>query len=461
MKKSCLKACLFFISALFVWTGCNEEDENEMIPSNVPEITKIVPDHAFPGQDVVIYLSNYQHQDQLEPPEVTFAELQTASVLSVHQNEIKVKVPLEAATGNISVQLDSHPDALKSPVQFVVDQLPYQKLRINGDGGEESGYSVYQGQDFALLGTRAKGAVYYFKKNGQEWTETAILTPSVSVDEFGSALAVDGNYAVIGCGLNDYAFIFEKQGDNWIEKTYLYEGAQKSFGYSVAIHQDQVLVGATGENAVYIYQKDPGGQWLFKNKLNADSNEAFGSSISLDDNQLIIGATENQEYASGAGAAYIYQLIDGEYIPEQKILGEEANGHLGNSVAIRQNQAFIGAFYSQGQGEVFLYEKNESEWHQKTSFAPDRNDNTYGFGNDLALNGDLLVIGDYIKNSIYIYRESGTEWQMQEKITPPDSEDEDLFGKSISVYDQQVLVGAIGDNDVGTTSGSAYFIKLQ
>jgi hypothetical protein len=55
---------------------------------------------------------------------------------------------------------------------------------------------------------------------------------------------------------------------------------------------------------------------------------------------------------------------------------------------------------------------------------------------------------------------SGLDWAQKDKLTASDAEDGDQFGYSVSINGNYAIVGAIADDDAGTSSGSAYiFIR--
>ena len=84
------------------------------------------------------------------------------------------------------------------------------------------------------------------------------------------------------------------------------------------------------------------------------------------------------------------------------------------------------------------------------------------FGIDLSLSGDRAFIGalqeDEMPNnsgSVYVYDFDGTTWNESQKITSLDGEAGDIFGYSVSLEGSQTLVGAFGDDDKGSVSGSS------
>jgi hypothetical protein len=61
--------------------------------------------------------------------------------------------------------------------------------------------------------------------------------------------------------------------------------------------------------------------------------------------------------------------------------------------------------------------------------------------------------------SAYIFKRQASSWTEQAKLTISDGEPNDLFGVAISMNSNQAIVAAIGDDDMGSFSGSAYLFK--
>ena len=85
------------------------------------------------------------------------------------------------------------------------------------------------------------------------------------------------------------------------------------------------------------------------------------------------------------------------------------------------------------------------------------------FGVSVALDGDTAVVGanqddDNGSNSgsVYVFVRSGTTWTQQRKLVANDGTEYDLFGTSVALDGDTAVVGATGDDDNGSHSGSAY-----
>jgi len=85
------------------------------------------------------------------------------------------------------------------------------------------------------------------------------------------------------------------------------------------------------------------------------------------------------------------------------------------------------------------------------------------FGVSVAVDGDTAVIGSHLDDSenndngsAYVFIRSGTAWTEQAKLTASDGAYHDFFGYSVAVDGDMAVIGAIGDDDNGQWTGSAY-----
>jgi len=85
------------------------------------------------------------------------------------------------------------------------------------------------------------------------------------------------------------------------------------------------------------------------------------------------------------------------------------------------------------------------------------------FGQRVSISGDTAVVGarqdsdDGLRSgSAYVFTKSGGTWTEQTKLTASDAAAEDRFGFDVSISGDTIVVGSAGDDDVGSSSGSAY-----
>ena len=63
--------------------------------------------------------------------------------------------------------------------------------------------------------------------------------------------------------------------------------------------------------------------------------------------------------------------------------------------------------------------------------------------------------------SAYVFRYNGAAWVEEAKLTASDAAAEALFGASVAVADETAVVGAFGNDDNGSLSGSAYIFRYN
>jgi hypothetical protein len=85
------------------------------------------------------------------------------------------------------------------------------------------------------------------------------------------------------------------------------------------------------------------------------------------------------------------------------------------------------------------------------------------FGFSVAVDGDTIVIGAIgdgdlgsPNGSAYVFTRTGTVWSQQEKLNASDSAAFDNFGISVALNEDTIVIGAAFDDDNGSDSGSAY-----
>lgn len=309
-----------------------------------------------------------------------------------------------------------------------------QALAISGDTivvGVEREDSAATGINGLQANENASdsGAVYVFRRSGVTWSQEAYLKSSNSDagDQFGHAVAIDGETVVVGAnyesssfnGVNAVqsdngasragaAYVFRRIGVTWSQQAYLKAsntGLEDRFGESVAISGDKVVVGA----------------WF-------EASAAMGVNGNSLDNS-----------ANQAGAAYVFTR-NGSVWSQNAYLKAHNTGaedHFGYSVAISGGTAVVGAFSEDGNG---------------TGINPADNNSAFDAG------------------AAYVFTESGGGWSQTAYLKAGNSGAEDRFGWSVAVSGSIIAVGAMfedgligginpSSDDAGginTNSGAAY-----
>lgn len=205
------------------------------------------------------------------------------------------------------------------------------------------------------------GSVYVFKRTGGSWYEETKLLASDGApgDRFGISTSIDSSYLVIGSYYDDgnkgSAYVFNKTSSGWVEENKLVETNGETnnfFGRSVSIKKNFILVGAWGDTgfsgSAYIF-KQINSNWFEDAQLKASDaagNDRFGYQVSLYDRYAVIGAyTDDNENGIDAGAAYIFERIGAEPVPDLT-----CDGNL-NWTDVSSGSTNIGFFTVSNSGE--------------------------------------------------------------------------------------------------------------
>jgi len=271
---------------------------------------------------------------------------------------------------------------------------------------------------------------------GQCQTEKLTALGGSTLDDFGSAVAIDGGFAAVAQrGADDagsvWTFAFTSGG--WVRTGEILpvDGfSGQEFGASLSISGRTLLVGAPSDDdsgpaagAVYVYFRDLAGTpldpsddtWDQVDKLYADDPAPptrFGHAVSLDGNLAVVGAPG---LAAPPAAAYI--------------LSRDDNGTPGVAA--------------------------DDTWTQDAILGPDGASLFTRYGAAVALDGIELLVGDTLdqttganSGAAYIYLAQGSgdamRWVLEDKWLPPVDLDFNAFGKSVDLHEGVAIVGSPG-----------------
>jgi hypothetical protein len=270
-----------------------------------------------------------------------------------------------------------------------------------------------------------------------------------------------------------------------IQKLLASDGAQwDGFGNSVAVDGDTAVIGASGDDdngeasgSAYVFSRSAGGVWSEQQKLTASDaaeEDHFGHSVAVDGDTAVIGALGDDDDGEASGSAYVFtRSAGGVWSEQQKLTATDAavDDNFGFSVAVDEDTAVIGAYADdEGSGAAYVFSRSAGGvWseQQKLTASDGGDGESEQFGWSVAVDGGIAVIGaawDYDDNdngyffgSAYVFsRSAGGVWSEQQKLTASDGAEEDHFGWSVAVNGDTAVIGAWGDDDDGSRSGSAY-----
>jgi hypothetical protein len=363
-----------------------------------------------------------------------------------------------------------------------------------GYPGEEFGYAVSLSGDTALIGAPYDntsdfnaGAAYVYVNDGGVWEAEAKLFPDVrsSEDRFGGSLSLDGNRALIaGLGyVNDPylgpVYVFERNGGIWTKTAQLSIGGRLDIGTEVVLDGDRALVTeydiVADYSLAHIFEYE-NGTWTRTAELDnspGESQDGFGLAAALEGDRVLIGAPtgDGQGGETGIGAAYVFEYENGAWTQTARLVADdgEASALFGDSVALDGNRALISASWDDDQGQnsgsVYVFEYENGVWTQTHKLMA--NDSAAGdrFGTSVVLEGNRALIGATGDNdrgsdsgSVYLFQYANGTWTQVSKVTADDGAADDRFGNALAIEGDRVLIGANGDDN---RQGSAYVFDID
>jgi FG-GAP repeat/PEP-CTERM motif len=372
----------------------------------------------------------------------------------------------------------------------------------DGQAEDQFGRSVSISGDTAIIGAFGDddnggnaGAAYIFANDGSGWAQISKLTPTTSDagDKFGATVSISGNTAVVGARYDadkgdaaGAAYIFQDDGSGWSQafKLLANDGASSDlFGCSVSISDTTAIVGArldddggTDSGSAYIFEKN-GASWSQVAKLTAsdgNTSDNFGHSVSISGNAAIVGAYANDDTDSDSGSAYVFENDGSGWAQVAKLTASDAamQDHFGITVSISNGVAIVGAEDDDddgsGSGSAYIFSDDGSGWAEVAKLtASDASTNDY-FGHSVSISGNTAIVGAIgdddladSSGSAYVFQNDGSTWSERGKVVASDGAATDYFGKAVALDGSMIIVGSYFDDDNGNASGSAYIFTAS
>jgi uncharacterized repeat protein (TIGR01451 family) len=385
----------------------------------------------------------------------------------------------------------------------------YKLTAPDGAADNEFGLAVAVDGDTAVVGARFadvnnkdnQGAAYVFVYGGNSWAWQATLTSNdgLAGDEFGGAVAVEGDWLIVGArnanAKDGAAYFFKQVNGTWTpygkHTPSIHNTGNELFGSSVALADDFALVGAEGADimdggrpgAAYVFRRGAN-NWFFVQRVVADepiTGARFGHSVAIDGSTALVGAPsakvgDNAEQ----GAAYVFAGFQNGAIWLQQARLIDASGAMsdsfGISVALDGNTALIGSYLAdvngkKDQGAAYVFVRNQSSWSLQTKLLANGGAGRDRFGVATVLYGNTALVGARHEDegnkddqgAAYLFVRCGPTWSQQARLLAADGQIGDWFGASVALTDSIALVGAshTGRLPEQRGPGAAYLFTLE
>jgi hypothetical protein len=305
-------------------------------------------------------------------------------------------------------------------------------LSPNPNSFDYFGFSVAVSGDVVVVGSRNDdvagsnaGAAYVFEYDGANWNleDTLIGSNTTANDEFGVSVAVDGNVILVGAHLDDpvvgaqgAAYVFRKGLFGWIEEDRLVDSngaGSDEFGFAVALDGEVAAVGARYDNepstdtgSVVVFRYDGGTQsWDEEQKLTAaalGASDYFGNSVDVAGDVVVAGAWGDNDLGGDAGTAYVFRYDAGTqtWNEEAQLLAPDGGSpdRFGIDVATSGTVCVVGAYLhdfpgtDNGAAYAYRYCGGTTWVFDQKLVASDRAGNDY-HGVSVAIDGDRIATG--------------------------------------------------------------------
>ena len=374
-----------------------------------------------------------------------------------------------------------------------------QKLTASsGATGDALGSSVALRDDLALLGApgdsdrgAASGAAHIFRRSGVTWVQQTKLTASngKAQDKFGGAVSITKQAALVGATGDDAktpdagaAYVFLLSGGLWAEQYKLYTSSpdtKDGFGGAVSMSGDVALVGnpgdddkGSGSGSATFQQLCLGQGFVQRTKQlmpGGTTNDQFGAAAAMDGEWALLTAPYDDDAGTDSGTAFIYRRNGTSWSMAQKLLAPAGTtmDHFGLTADLSGDIAVIGAQDHSGgverAGAAYVFSRSGNVWINATMLtASDRATHDY-LGQAVAAGTGLVLAGvpgdddrGTSSGSVRVFSGSGTSWTQAAKLTAFDGTTGDQFGMAVALDSASALVGSPYDDDLGSSSGSAY-----
>lgn len=232
-------------------------------------------------------------------------------------------------------------------------------------------------------------------------------------------------------------------------------GASKNLSATV----DYLFIGeANAENSSgVVYQFDIDTGTLLHTFLNPtpEENDFFGTAVVAEKNRVLISASGDNTGAKSAGAAYLFDIDTGALLHTFLNPNPEENDFFGLRVELAGNNVFIS-----GLGEVcYRFDTENSALLQ--AYLQPVSDTSRQFGGDIWSSEEYVVINEVglISGVVHIFnKETGV--LLHTILNPNPPERGDFFGVSFSIINNNILIGAPGENIGSPSAGIVYLFDI-
>jgi hypothetical protein len=339
--------------------------------------------------------------------------------------------------------------------------------------------------DQLAVAAEGMGEVFVFERTDEGWMQQARIEGSFDAG-FGYDLSIRGDLLVIGAPFagtssetgvegEGYgsAYVFERSDQGWEKSARLTASPDPNdeFGREVAIAGELVVIGApndeteVGDNAGSVFVlEEAHEEWTVVDRFSGERKSVhLGSSVAAQEDSIAVGVLQGDLRGSDSGSVNLYERGSDGWTKSAELLPEEPTDTFGYDVDLDDGVAIVGAAYSDriagGQagpatntGSAYVFENDAGEWSLEETFANPRQAPGENFGNAVAVEDGLAVVGarsaePYKMGAAYVNEKTGQGWTSPSLVTANDTSAQDMLGWAVDIHDESPIVSAPFDDN--------------
>lgn len=291
------------------------------------------------------------------------------------------------------------------------------------------------------------GAVHVYKKIGAgnwQWIQTLSASDPGKTDQFGTAIASDGQTLVVSAPRRDSQEVLDS-------------------------------------GAVYVYEASSSGQWIQTQIIEAPQpgpGKLFGNRIAIAEGRLLVGAYKEDGQGASEGRVFAYKRStnssDWQLTQTIQAPSPAPGARFGYSLDIHGEIAVIGApgenVNGITSGAVHVFSHSGSNWQAQARVVPAMPLADVEFGSNVDLSPDQRWIGvgapqDSDKSpfagAIHMFSKTGSTWSEQQKLFQSSAALFDEFGGVFHLRNNKLVVGVRNDDGAGRQAGAAFLFENE
>ncbi|MFV1991644.1 MAG: FG-GAP repeat protein, partial [Acidimicrobiales bacterium] len=188
----------------------------------------------------------------------------------------------------------------------------------------------------------------------------------------------------------------------------------------------------------------------------------FGASVSISGDTLVVGARIDGDAGPKSGSVYVFIRSGTTWTQQAKLTANDAvaGDQFGQSVAISGNTLVVGAHLADDKGSAsgsaYVFVRSGSTWIQRAELSGSDTTANDRFGVDVAISGKTIVVGadgdddaGSWSGSAYVFTRKGKNWSQQAKVKAKDAAAYDYFASSVAISGDSIVIGANRDDHAG------------